>query len=331
MLIQANALQGFAQVVCELGGNPDEFIRDVGLEPATLTASENRMPVIKFAELLNLCAEKLNCPDFGIRLGSTQDFDSLGSLGVLMQHCQTVREASKISQGYMAYHNQSEVWTTKESGDIATLFRYDMLRHLPLSRQYAELAFAVCIAFFRLVLGGKLEGFRLQLSHSAIASEQQYWQYLGIPVEFSCEHDCLIYPRSILERPISEREQATRRHAQQQVQHFHQSYQQNIVDTVSGLIQQLMGTGQVSIEQIAVILHTHKRTLQRKLKAQNVVFKNLLEEVRMSRACWYLECSDIDITLLSQVVGYGETGNFSRAFKKAKGVSPREWRKVSKT
>ena len=326
MLIQASALQGFSELVSELGGDPDWLLAQLDLNRATLLHSDYRIPVRDFAELLNISAAFLNTADFGLRLGTRQNFEVLGALGVLMQNCRNVKEAVEAAQSYMAFHNQAEVWLTKTSGENAILYRYDLIKNLPFARQYTELAFANCVTFFRLVLGSQLEGFRLNLSHAPVCEQTCYRELLGIPVHFNCEQDALIYPARLLQMSLSKTDTSKHSWAEKQISVYHSGYNVNVLDSVSVLIQQLLGTGNVGIAQIASLMHLHKRTLQRRLAQQGVCFKTLLVKIRMQSARWYLTCSDIDITLLSQILGYRDAANFSRAFRAAHGICPRQWR-----
>ena len=96
---------------------------------------------------------------------------------------------------------------------------------------------------------------------------------------------------------------------------------------VRTLILQTMGIKEHSLDNIAALLHLHKRTLQRKLKDKGLYFKSILNEVRINTACWHLEASNMDITLISEILGYRDISAFSRAFKSEMKCSALQWRK----
>ncbi|MFC2704497.1 MAG: helix-turn-helix domain-containing protein [Olsenella profusa] len=52
---------------------------------------------------------------------------------------------------------------------------------------------------------------------------------------------------------------------------------------------------------------------------------------RMDRACELLECTSLPIAAIGRAVGYSKQLHFSRAFKNARGVSPRQWRRQTGT
>ena len=55
-------------------------------------------------------------------------------------------------------------------------------------------------------------------------------------------------------------------------------------------------------------------------------FKDYLERERIELASDLLEIEEMSITEISYAVGFNSFSSFWRAFKKLKGVSPREWR-----
>lgn len=78
--------------------------------------------------------------------------------------------------------------------------------------------------------------------------------------------------------------------------------------------------------QIAAMLGMSERTLQRKLKAHEVSFQQVLSDVRHQLACDYLQFSNLTILQVSQLLGFKEQSSFNHFFLQTVGVSPREYR-----
>ena len=57
-------------------------------------------------------------------------------------------------------------------------------------------------------------------------------------------------------------------------------------------------------------------------------FSAYLEQVRIGHAVELLEKQNLSIEEIAQSVGYGNADSFRRAFKRAKGVSPRQYRET---
>jgi YesN/AraC family two-component response regulator len=64
--------------------------------------------------------------------------------------------------------------------------------------------------------------------------------------------------------------------------------------------------------------------------SMGVNFADYVEKVRIDSACNLLENSNDTINTISEKVGYNSVQSFRRAFKKVKGISPKELRNMNK-
>lgn len=88
-----------------------------------------------------------------------------------------------------------------------------------------------------------------------------------------------------------------------------------------------MQAGAVSIDSTAKAMGTSVRTLQRVLRRDGgVSFRELSNTARLRRAEDLLRGSAVSITQIAMESGYSTPANFSRAFRKASGVAPHEFR-----
>ncbi|WP_321916096.1 MULTISPECIES: helix-turn-helix transcriptional regulator [unclassified Paraburkholderia] len=81
-----------------------------------------------------------------------------------------------------------------------------------------------------------------------------------------------------------------------------------------------------TLEEVASQLAVSKRTLARRLSAENLAYQDLIDEVRSELACWYLRQTSLPIGEIVERTGFSEMSNFSRGFKRLHGISPREYR-----
>lgn len=87
--------------------------------------------------------------------------------------------------------------------------------------------------------------------------------------------------------------------------------------------------GRVSIESAARSLDTSVRTLQRELNRESIDFRTIVNVMRSRRAIELLRGTDASITNISMALGYSAPAHFARAFLKATGQSPRQFRRRS--
>ncbi|MZR64422.1 AraC family transcriptional regulator [Alcanivorax sp. DP30] len=79
-------------------------------------------------------------------------------------------------------------------------------------------------------------------------------------------------------------------------------------------------------EQLADKLHQTPRTLRRRLQERGCNYQQLLEEARLRDSCQLLQEADLEVRRISDMLGYLNPANFTRAFKGWTGMTPREWR-----
>lgn len=70
-----------------------------------------------------------------------------------------------------------------------------------------------------------------------------------------------------------------------------------------------------SRDEVAASLGVSVRTMQRKLKNQNVTFMQLVQKVQQLLAINYLQVEELTLEEVANLVGYKEQASFSRAFK----------------
>lgn len=70
--LHANMLRYFSDVVEELGGQPRELLRKLGIPEKQLGGHTPNLSYRQTIDLLELAAATLGCPDFGMRLAIRQ-------------------------------------------------------------------------------------------------------------------------------------------------------------------------------------------------------------------------------------------------------------------
>jgi len=95
---------------------------------------------------------------------------------------------------------------------------------------------------------------------------------------------------------------------------------------VRAKIIELLGSGDCSRVRVARELCISEATLQLKLRQRGTTFQDLLDEIRRDMAVAYLAQRKLSITEITYLTGFGDTSNFTRAFKRWTGMSPSAYR-----
>lgn len=80
--------------------------------------------------------------------------------------------------------------------------------------------------------------------------------------------------------------------------------------------------GLASIDDIASNFNMTVRSMQRRLKDENITFQKIADDVRCSLAKHYITSGSYPLKDISHILGYNEISAFTRAFKRWTGKSP---------
>ena len=86
--------------------------------------------------------------------------------------------------------------------------------------------------------------------------------------------------------------------------------------------------GDVRVQDVAQCLGISTRSLQRRLAAQGTSFSSLLEQSRTGRAQELLKNTSMTHSDIARVLGYRHQTDFSRAFRRVCGITPRQFRSM---
>lgn len=86
--------------------------------------------------------------------------------------------------------------------------------------------------------------------------------------------------------------------------------------------------GTPTLNEVASRLHLSDRTLRRRLNELGTSFREILDDVRFGIAAERLHQRGTTNDSLAEMLGYADTANFRRAFKRWAGHSPRAYRRT---
>ena len=93
-------------------------------------------------------------------------------------------------------------------------------------------------------------------------------------------------------------------------------------ERVRAALLELLPAGDVAMTTVARQLCTSKRTLQRRLSAEDTTYQAILNETREALARHYLESSVLPAAEISFLLGYADPNSFYRAFHAWTGTTP---------
>ena len=98
---------------------------------------------------------------------------------------------------------------------------------------------------------------------------------------------------------------------------------------VRACLNEMLPTGQASIDDVAARLSISSRTLQRHLRDERTNFQQILSQLRQEKAKHYLHKTDYSTRQIAFLLGYEETRSFFRAFRAWTGDTPEAFRSAN--
>ena len=193
---------------------------------------------------------------------------------------------------------------------------------------YLDRDMAAALVGFSVIVDRRFPVQLVHLAHDGHGRQQDYRDYFGCEVCFSKYPSKLLFNSALLDEPLPQGDRETSRYFRQQCQMLISKLksQSHLTDDVRMIL--LARPGEFpTIDQAAERLHLSTRTLRRRLKAEGCNFRELLDEVRLQLAREYLAETSLPVAEISWLLGYTEPGNFSHAFNRWSGMSPRAYRK----
>jgi AraC-like DNA-binding protein len=328
-LAHAGMLQRFPELVAELGGDPDAFMKYAGLEPAVLHRYASRLSYRSMIGLLEYAAIRLHRPDFGMRLAALQGgWKVFGPIGVVMRNSNTFGDALRYVMKHIHAHiPAASVWIEPERTGQKIFAGFDiLLDHLPHRSQAIEQVMLLGHLNALEITNGRVRAREVHFRHRPVSPLSTYRDYFGCEVRFDRPAAGVLFTQDDLNAPIADPETE---HYEMAAFFIDSKFPVAVTPLharVRGSIMRHLGVSECSIERIAEELCVHPRTLHRHLKWEGKSFEDIKDEVRRDAAQYYLERTDVPLTRISEKLGYSETSVLSRSCLRWFGSSPSELR-----
>ncbi|TNM41988.1 AraC family transcriptional regulator [Nocardioides albidus] len=322
-LIRGTALQGFGDLVRELGADPEELLRLAHLDPDGVGNHDSYLDYRGVIGALESAARVTGAGDFGRRLGDRQGLEILGPLGVAARTAPTVGAAMASIEKYMAVYSPAiAITVTWAPGEELARFEWRVVAaRPPAHRQAAELALGVSCQVFRLLAGPSFTPCVVRIRHQPLTAVEAYQDHFGCPVEFATGSYGFSFPVSVLALPL-DADSAVHAVVEEYLDTVAVPHSMSTVENVRRLVRTMLPTGGLTLELVCGQLAVHPRTLQRDLAKRGTSFAALVDEVRREEAERYLCESEMPLGQLAGVLGLSEQSALTRACHRWFGRTP---------
>ncbi len=327
-LVRYAALNNFVELGHTLGLEPAHLIRAVGLDPGSLPLQDRWVPADAVAELLERAATDTGRDDFGLALAAQRKLANLGPVSLVIREEPDVRSMLAVLIRHQHMYNEAVRIRLTETGGLATIaVSVDVGRSGDFP-QSTQLAVGVVTHLLRMFLSPDWHPSAATLTAPAPPDPARHNAFFGTTVRFGGDFDGITVYTKDLDAPNSHADPELRRYASQFLDGGATDRGGDIEGRVRELIELLLPTGRCSVDQVARSLGVDRRTVHRRLAAQNQTFSAVLDSTRVELARHMVASDRHTLTETADLLGFSSPGNFSRWFRRRFGQSPTEWRRA---
>jgi AraC-like DNA-binding protein len=309
----------------------DEFLRSLGIDPASVKSPDARIPVETYLLIQDQAAEYVHDPYFGLHMGEFFEAGSWSILGYMMMNCKTLAEAAEKSGRY------SRIIGNLIEGK--SQFRFNKFKaifftppHAPkMSRHCFEATFSSTVRMMRTLTGvNTLSPLEVTFIYPEPESTAEYERIFCCPVRFGQKDNSMTMDIRIGNTPILMANPGLLEYFEKYAQDFlaEMDRKNELTQAVTKIILRRLDDESLSIDKVAKEMSMSVRTLQNHLESEGVVFSSLLKDIRERLAQKYLR-ENYSVEQITYLLGFSEPSVFRKAFKKWSGVTPREFRESS--
>ncbi|NNL94293.1 MAG: AraC family transcriptional regulator [Xanthomonadales bacterium] len=322
------SIEPVLEVLESMGLNRRTCLKGTGIMLSQLENPQARVTFQQELAFYRNALELTGDPLIGLKLGEPFIPQRYGLFGYALLSASTFRKALNFA---VKFGQLTFSFFTFEFGESGGEAWFAMKDPPPIETRlhdvYLDRDMSAATVAFSAIIGEKVPITRVELAHDGHGRQQDYRDYFDCDVRFISYPSRLLFEPQLLDARLPQSDPDTSQHFRQQCRMLiaQLKSQSHFTDDVRMLL--LARPGEFpDIQFVAEKIHVSVRTLRRRLSEENSSFRQLLEEVRFQLSKEYLMGSNLPLAEIAELLGFSEPGNFSHAFRRWSGQSPRQFR-----
>ncbi len=336
MIEQFSTLSGwmipFSRAMEIHGLSSEDALKECDINDQVLKDQESRFATDKFTDILNYCNQKLGRHDFSMEVAKQFHPGMFHVLGYAMMSSNTLKDAlERIARYKRVLSNACRLDVLEEKDDLIfqmQVFIYPETNRKVLSEQAVETFMGTIVQFSRELVGQELTPKKVCLAYPKPEYDTQYLSdFFHCDIEFNTEHCSVIFDHEQSNiKLLGGNPLVTQAHEKLLNEFLSRVNKDDLSHVIINKICNVLPLGAPSQIDIASQLNMSLRNLQRKLHDQGTNYKEILESTRKKLTLNYIEQKHLSLSEIGYLVGFSNTSNFNRAFKRWTDQTPGEYR-----
>jgi len=304
----------------------ETLFNELGMDYSQLQEKEGYYLQDDITRLWARVVEITQNPLIGLDVGSHIHTTSFPTFTYSMMSCRNLKESCQRLMRYQEVLSDGFRFTF-ESLENEYCLSFDISPcQLPPSDQAMDAMLANFLSFIKWVTGQQISPSRATLKRQTPDDSSAFNAAFKCPVCFESEANLLFFSVEDMEFPLPTADETISKihdaKANQIIKAFNYD---NFSTQVRNKLIEHLPSGEPKQELIAQELNLSSSTLKRRLVSENTRFQTLLDQVREMLAEDYLKQDELSLTEITYLLGFSENSVFNRAFKRWKGLTPRQW------
>jgi AraC-like DNA-binding protein len=307
--------------------DPAPLFQQAGLDLAKINDPNSRINRAKIMTLWDVAAAATKDPCIGLVVGFNIRPTSYYALGYAWLASRTLLEALER----LVHYYQVIVTAPLELSICkkAATYRLEVVYPDP---KYAASPIALdsfLASIVKLCRSASSTAFRPQevfIAHEEMGDPATYRELFDAPVHFSAGTNALCFERKALDALLpGENPALVQMNDKASADYLDSLDPDKVASEVRRLLLNLLPAGKTSQQQVASRMHRSLSKLQRQLHAEGTSYMEIREDTRQSLGEKYVRERKLSMNEIAFLLGFSDQSNFSRAFKRWTGMTPRQF------
>jgi AraC-like DNA-binding protein len=308
----------------------ERLLANSNVDVQALEDPDGTLTIAELESLVDVASRITGRTDLGFEVGRRVRLNSHGPLGYALLSSRTIDQVLRLTMRY--YHLIVPVFTlryerSRNSGEVTfTPCAVMQQRTLQFFLEAIAVSFHVQA---QMILGQDNEGYDIYLSMEPPPHVNRYLS--STPARFHFGERRVVgvtvnIASSLLDKPLPMADESVVRRIEAQCEAL--SAKPGQVKEWGEFVAMMLRESenlQLTLEDVARSLNVTARTINRYLSKEGLSFRDISQRVRFERACDLLKTGELNVSQIALSLGFNDVGNFSRAFRRYKGVSPTDY------
>jgi AraC-like DNA-binding protein len=298
-----------------------------GVGEGDLRDPDARVPVAAEIAVWQALAQYISEPGFGVTAGAASRLRQFGLLGYIASFSATLRHALRRVERYGRVLTEAVEFKLQEGRpDVGFAIGHPALGPgLPFAQGFR---LAAVLQASRELTGIDIVPREVAFTCRRPSSILAHRRHFRCPLQFGAPAARLVFAGRDLDVPVVRADETLAGYLSKYADQVLASLLRGeaMRHTVRAAIWSQLGDGKPSLESVAAALRVPRRTLQRRLAAEDTSLHREMEGIRKSMAMALLRDRSCSIDDVAFLLGYAEPSSFFRSFRRWTGTTPHHFR-----